>query len=197
MKKPLKFKCDVINAYFNKNITVNNDILIIKNAVTQKLLDVLNKDLHSINKWGTILTDDANIAKDTTRIHFVENMSVDRLLFDLTKEIIELYSLIYPEIKSLIKGDQGYRYNLYYTGTSYYHHIDCSKVKDFYRERLLSCIIQLNSDYKGGELEFPNQNFKVRLEKGDIMLFPSIHTHSHTVHPVTYGERKNIVTWFI
>jgi 2OG-Fe(II) oxygenase superfamily len=197
MKNPLKFKCSVINAYFNKKVTINKDIVIIKDGLTKQLLDSLNKDLCSVKKWEAISVDDLSIAKDTTKMSFVENRETDGLIFKLAKEIMEMYSLLYPEVKSLIKGDQGYRYNLYHIGTGYYHHIDCSKVKNFYRERIVSCIIQLNSDYEGGMLEFPNQKFKIKLGAGDIVLFPSIHTHSHTVHPVTKGERKNIVTWFI
>ena len=40
-------------------------------------------------------------------------------------------------------------------------------------------IIALNSDYEGGELCFPNQDVKIKLEAGDAIIFPPYRTHLH------------------
>jgi len=197
MKNLLDYKKRIINSYFNKDIVINNDIVLIKNTLSKETMSILNKDISLIKDWNTVFVKDEQIKKETTKIHFIKNTEVDNKLFETTKEILEIYSIFYPEIKNLINGDQGYRYNFYFNGTGYYHHIDCSKLSPVFRERVVSCVIQLNSDYEGGVLEFPNQNFRVKLGQGDVILFPSIHTHPHTVHPVTNGQRKNVVTWFV
>lgn len=41
----------------------------------------------------------------------------------------------------------------------------------------VNVIIQLNDDYCGGELYFPLENHMLRLQKGEILIYPSIWTH--------------------
>jgi len=61
--------------------------------------------------------------------------------------------------------------------------------------RFLSCIIYLNDNYIGGELEFINFNLKLKMKSGSVIVFPSNFAHAHTAHPVTSGTKYAIVTW--
>lgn len=61
--------------------------------------------------------------------------------------------------------------------------------------RSLSAICYLNSDYSGGEIEFPNFKIKIKPEPGMLILFPSNYAYSHIAHPVTEGTKYAIVTW--
>lgn len=64
--------------------------------------------------------------------------------------------------------------------------------------RYASCIINLNNDYSGGDFIFEKQNFKYKMAKNDIIVFPPYYTHPHLTLPLenkTY--RYTINTWFL
>jgi len=63
--------------------------------------------------------------------------------------------------------------------------------------RTMSVIVCLNSDYDGGELCFPEQDFKIKLKAGEVLVFPPYWTHPHYSNELkndTY--RYTITTWF-
>ena len=60
----------------------------------------------------------------------------------------------------------------------------------------MALIIALNSDYDGGEFNFPFQNFKTKLKQGEVIIFPAAHTHPHEVSSPENGTlRYTINTW--
>ena len=61
--------------------------------------------------------------------------------------------------------------------------------------RVFSTIIALNSDYEGGELCFPNQDVKIKLEAGDAIVFPTYRTHPHYTNALNGTFRYTINTW--
>jgi predicted 2-oxoglutarate/Fe(II)-dependent dioxygenase YbiX len=65
--------------------------------------------------------------------------------------------------------------------------------------RHLSIIINLNDNYKGGDLVFTDQKEKeikrLTLSKGSIIFFPSNFMYSHGIQPITEGTRYSIVAW--
>jgi len=61
--------------------------------------------------------------------------------------------------------------------------------------RVFSTIIALNSDYGGGELCFPNQDVKIKLEAGDAIVFPPYRTHPHYTNALNGTFRYTINTW--
>ena len=59
---------------------------------------------------------------------------------------------------------------------------------------ILSIIIGLNDNYKGGEfIMFKDKEYKI--EAGDIIIFPSNFLYPHKVMPVTKGIRYSAVSW--
>ena len=59
---------------------------------------------------------------------------------------------------------------------------------------IMSCLGILNDNYKGGELVFfQDQIYKVN--KGDILIFPSNFLYPHKVNEVTEGTRYSFVSW--
>jgi hypothetical protein len=63
--------------------------------------------------------------------------------------------------------------------------------------RVLSVVASLGSDCEGGELEFPYFKKTFKLEKNDVILFPSNFPYSHIAHPVTSGKKYSLVSWLI
>lgn len=96
--------------------------------------------------------------------------------------------------------DNGYTLRQIYGGTQL--HIDgmfeSNELNSKRHARLLSIIINLNEDYDGGEFNFPKQNVKIKLKKGEAICFPPYWTHPHEVSSVSFGEyRYTINTWII
>ena len=97
-------------------------------------------------------------------------------------------------------GDSGYCFRKIY-GSTKLHSDGINPIQNKYlpfnKIRNMSVIICLNDDYEGGEFYFPRQDYKVKLKKGDIIMFPPYYTHPHMTYPLlnkTY--RYTINTWF-
>jgi len=65
--------------------------------------------------------------------------------------------------------------------------------------RHLSIIMNLNNNYKGGDLIFTDQKEteikRLKLDKGSIVFFPSNFMYPHKIEPITKGTRYSIVAW--
>ena len=79
-------------------------------------------------------------------------------------------------------------------------HIDALTPPNFINRptniRLYSVIVALNSDYEGGEFEFPEQNIKVKLKAGEALIFPPYWTYPHCTNALNGTFRYTINTWF-
>ena len=61
--------------------------------------------------------------------------------------------------------------------------------------RDISFLFYLNSEFGGGEIEFPTLGLTIKPKKGMMIAFPSYKEFPHKVHPVTWGHRYTIVSW--
>ena len=65
--------------------------------------------------------------------------------------------------------------------------------------RHLSVIMNLNNNYKGGDLIFTDQKEKeikrLKLDQGSIVFFPSNFMYPHIIEPITKGIRYSVVAW--
>ena len=52
-----------------------------------------------------------------------------------------------------------------------------------------SCTFNLNDDYTGGDFSFWNGKHKIKLGKGDALIFPADHFWVHEVLPIESGLR--------
>lgn len=86
---------------------------------------------------------------------------------------------------------EGYSMLKYRSGEEYKMHYDGGTAVG----RAISAVCYLNSDYDGGEIEFPHFNIKIKPEAGMLILFPSNYAYSHIAHPVTRGTKYAMVTW--
>lgn len=86
---------------------------------------------------------------------------------------------------------EGYNLLKYSTGQEYKVHYDGSTRLG----RHLSCILYLNDDYTGGEVEFPLFKIKIKPKAGMLIMFPSNFAYKHIAHPVTSGTKYAMVTW--
>ena len=61
--------------------------------------------------------------------------------------------------------------------------------------RDFSVLIYLNEDFEGGNLSFPNLQYKIRPETGMLVAFPSDLRYLHAAEPLISGERFAVVSW--
>jgi len=62
-------------------------------------------------------------------------------------------------------------------------------------DRDVSFLFYLNSEFGGGELEFPELGLTIKPKRGMMIAFPSYKEFVHKVHPVTWGHRYTLVSW--
>ena len=87
----------------------------------------------------------------------------------------------------------------YPVGGHYIEHNDAESFHDGdwrkIAERDVSFLFYLNSEFGGGELEFPELGLTIKPQKGMMIAFPSYKEYVHKVHPVTWGHRYTLVSW--
>lgn len=104
---------------------------------------------------------------------------------------------VFPEIMKIFYFDVKYRENYkicHYnaeTGGRFHPHRDTPHP---YQHRRFAMTLFLNDDYKGGEFELPEYNFKIKPKANSALIFPGI--SSHKVNQVSKGTRKVIITFF-
>ena len=122
---------------------------------------------------------------------------IDHYIFKLIGTILGKLHSIRPDFNGV--KDIGYTLRKIYGGTKLHAdsiHSEHGGSEDFVR--CLSIIIVLNDDYDGGIFNFPNHGLKLKLKKGEAVLFPPYWTHPHSVTSVGEGQaRYTINTWIL
>ena len=122
---------------------------------------------------------------------------IDDIIFKRLGAVLNAFRDIRPDFKGI--HDDGYTLRKIYGGTK--RHVDGvhSKTSGFTKfVRALSFIAVLNDDYDGGIFNFPAQNLKFKVKKGQVVLFPPYWTHPHSVTSVGEGQaRYTINTWIM
>lgn len=187
---------------------LSHDIVIIEDCVTEEqnkqILSFMEEKRGSFHEIKSVTPQiEAYYSKISDRpmglfVHKELDKEIDSVCFNIFGQIVKSfiqYQFDTYFAVAAITGDTGYRLSIYdKDNNSYKFHTDAGHTNKY---RMVSAIIGLNSDYEGGELHFPKFKTKVKLQKGQCVLFPSGYTHPHEVLPVTKGERKTLMTWFI
>lgn len=185
------------------NIFLINDSNIINNDDCNyfvKLLNTLiNNNDYNIEKWGNgsnvncLFMNVTNIKNEELR------KKIDTKIYNSINKII---NYLYKEYDILCKGDSGYCLRKIYGATRQHKDSVLSNIHNnsetVYKNQIrnMSIIIALNDDYENGEFYFPRQNFKIKLKKGEIIIFPPYWTHPHFVTaPSNNTYRYTINTW--
>jgi hypothetical protein len=146
--------------------------------------DIVNTDIRSCTQIG--------VSKSETIEKNIEiRKNIDQLIHNSVSKIIQTYSQICPYFN--INIDTGYQLLKYETGQFYTQHTD-SFIE---QQRSLSCSIQLNEDYVGGEFAFFDRDMMIRSKKGSAIVFPSNFMYPHEIMPVIEGTRYSVITWLV
>ena len=91
--------------------------------------------------------------------------------------VMRRVSLMYPHMYRIMKYD---------TGAWIHPHVDHDP------EVYGSCTINLNDEYTGGDFAFWGGKHKVKLEKGDAMIWPADYYWVHEVEKIMSGSRYSV-----
>lgn len=80
----------------------------------------------------------------------------------------------------------------YFPGAEYHAHYDHFRDNG----RVFSMVASFGEADEGGELEFPFFDTTIKLETGDVVMFPANFPYTHIAHPVLSGVKYSMVTWF-
>lgn len=146
----------------------------------ENIIDTLNK-----LEWEDPLIINNNRSNS---VMYINQYGSNKDFFDLVKNSInqnvqdycKKYSL--PELSFEII--EGLRYQ---PNQQFFSHYD-NGAKHVV-QRVVSCVIYLNDDYEGGEIEFHNFETKIKPVKNSMILFPSNYPYAHSAHIVKSGTR--------
>jgi len=172
--------------------------------------DICDKTILELNKLNSDLWNQHTFINSTNNTSV--KLSGDQELSTLyskeisTKEIImkELWTAIYNYIIDLkfswFDGWKTYseiRFNKYSENTKMAEH--CDHIHSLFDGTkkgipILSVLGILNNDYEGGEFIMFEKE-EIKLNKGDLLIFPSIFLYPHKVKPITKGTRYSFISW--
>lgn len=182
------------------------NILHFKNMISQKDCKHLTDTIDKYKKNGKTVdyAFDNNIKCDALTFQHIDDDYIRFNCSQIVHETLRNVVLTLPECLKLIRH------------ANYVHDIEFRKIygatrchidgvvgspnpskAELEHMRVLSVIIALNSDYEGGEICFPEQDFKIKLKAGEVLAFPPYWTHPHYSNELkddTY--RYTITTWF-
>lgn len=179
-------------------LSLFDHITVIPNCIHPQLIDIYLSIPRNISKatigWGDRQTADQEY-RVTSYIQMPEDIRTNTV-----SSIESLYNnLLIQKYKQNIKFIEPPQFLHYGIGGKYDVHNDS---EDYVNGRLqrvverdLTVLVYLNDNYEGGELELPDWGIKFKPKAGTLIAFPSYSEFAHVVHPVTRGERMNIVTW--
>lgn len=125
------------------------------------------------------------------------NLYLTKCINEYTRTLTGLHTQGNEFFFNMIGAFSRARFNRYKPGTlmrPHYDHIHSlfdGKIRGI---PVISVVGALNNDYEGGEFIFFD-DYEVKLNTGEIMLFPSSFLYPHRVEEVTSGIRYSFVNW--
>jgi len=183
---------------------IRDYIKVYKNFVPEELCDRIIAEYKNRGPWQESLVGNGRVEKQIRNVKSI-NISEPFVILENNQEVREnldkdLYGVVanlllkYNEFApySVIQKDTGYVLLEYGEGCFYTQHTDHFAA----HSRTISCSLNLNDDYTGGEFTFFDDRISYKLGKGDVLMFPSNFMYPHAIKPVLSGTRYSIITWF-
>lgn len=188
---PESFCDDILNEYVNEDIWQAATTIDTKEEVAK---------LTSVRVCSELFISDPFIINKNHEVR----QTIDNTVFSILHEGIKAYLKDFHLSK--IVRDTGYNLLRYTPGGFYEEHFDAFmnpvKKADGTLEswslypRQVSVVVQLNTDFVGGGLSFFNDTYRIPINKGCAVFFPSSFMFPHQALPVIEGTRYAIVSWF-
>jgi predicted 2-oxoglutarate/Fe(II)-dependent dioxygenase YbiX len=175
-----------------------------KNVMKKSLLNLINEEIYvDVESWGNGTTasgENLNVRSVKLKGFHEEDIGASvskRIIYnDLKRFTVQINQQYIENVCSFYHSDKNYFQFLHYDSKmngQYTYHTD----HYFENPRVLTILVGLNSadEYDGGELFVQNQEKGIKLDKGDVVAFPSNFMFPHKVSPVTRGHRRVLIIW--
>ena len=132
---------------------------------------------------------EVNLKHRKSSVAFIEDLgSVNTRLTEILTNSIKIKGFN-------VSGLENFQFTEYQIGEFYNWHKDSATDNPEFSDRFYSTVIQLNSNYKDGELQVIEDGKEKTLTKGlgTLYMFPSYLTHR--VKPISTGTRYSLVSW--
>lgn len=171
-------------------LTPVKGIVIIKNFLSKGLAKDLLSKIHEEAVWnkaeiGKYDKDKLVHSEVDLNIRDIEVSIIDNESQNLIENELPRLKLILQKQFGISKFEFGeFMTSRYEVGSHIKPHSDTGV---YSTNRLITCILYLNQEFKGGELYFPDFNFSFKPSTGDLIAFWS--EYSHGVSELLSGER--------
>ena len=176
-----------------RDLIMDHSINIYKDVITSELCDELIS-LHKkekIHAERTVYGEGTNVG--CYNLYLDDYPEYDKKVFDVVEGIIDRVLVDHIHFPDSLEYDS-YSLREHYGGTEL--HTD-GILNDDSSRRILSIIIALTDDYDGGEFNFPEQSYQVKLKRGEAITFPPSYFYPHEVSPPSNGERYTLTLWVL
>tara|TARA_B110000503_G_scaffold139103_1_gene226736 strand:+ start:22 stop:600 length:579 start_codon:yes stop_codon:yes gene_type:complete len=183
------------------------DFIVQKNVISKELckemIEVTANEQWQTHKWY-VVQDNQSVSHEDKELDvlFPDPVLTDKL-FDIVAEKFGEYfnacNPLHSQINFIetINNCCGIRLNRYSEGTMMRPHFDhIHSLFDGMQKGIpaVSMIGVLNDDYEGGDLVFFD-DYKIKTQAGDLIMFPSCFLYPHAIEEVTKGTRYSFVSW--
>ena len=179
-------------------------VQVFDNVLSPENCNLILNEYKNSSEWANTRTGDGEISKNirncmeisisqdfTINKNLDVRKNLDNIVFESVRKVISNYNDIIPTFR--IDIDTGYQLLRYKEGEFYTQHTDSFKEQ----QRSLSCSLQLNEDYDGGEFALFDREIMIRTKPGSAIVFPSNFMYPHEIMPVIKGTRYSIITWLV
>lgn len=170
--------------YIKRNILTSEQCdNLIKEFEERKDVSSYEQCYHAVTNVMTQSTFEAKYLVPETDNFDIIHSKTNEMINDWIMHLDKFGTFHIHALKHLLLFSHRLRLLKYNTGAWIHPHIDWD---NFIHG---SCTIALNDDYEGGDFSFWNGKHKVKLNKGDAMIFPADCFWVHEVEPITSGVR--------
>jgi len=192
----------------NKELT--SYVKVFNNAINDSLIDASLKSLETVNfiKHEFVNYHEHKISQTGDPATYSPHLDSSDTSFDtdcykgLMENVYECLKKYFSETVNFAwynswNGYTPIKFNKYEIGTQMVNH--CDHISDIFDGTIkgipvLSIIGVLNEGYDGGDLVLFD-DITYPLNKGDIIIFPSVFLYPHKITPITKGTRHSFVSW--
>jgi len=183
------------------------DFIIQKNVISadlcKEIIEVTSNDHWQTHKWYDVQQDQTiSCNEKELDVLFPDPVVTSKLFETVVKNFAEYFKTCTKlhnkiDYSKTIHACCGIRLNRYSSGTLMRPHFDhIHSLFDGHQKGIpvLSMIGILNDNYEGGEIVFFD-DYEIKTQTGDIIIFPSCFLYPHSIQEVTNGTRYSFVSW--
>lgn len=179
---------------YYENVIKNVDTLIDRIEKSDLLINKDDEEKYLITTWKPWSSGDGYIFGHQkmvnnnikTEYYSPSYPDLSSILVDIENAIIDCSSDYSKQLNVDIGSLAPISISKYETGATMGKHVDSYDENGI---ETISVVAYINDDYTGGEIEFPEQNIKIKPSAGSVIIFPSKQPYFHISHTIESGKK--------